>query len=93
MGQAPKMIKKGRICILNSNLDSESMQDHFYFNQVTNASPDAREEEEIPPFDVRSVKEFGAIFRATAGITSWEFVFCLCLPAKYGPTVRKRSQV
>jgi len=87
------MRKKGRICMLNSNLASESMKDHFYFNQVTKASPDAREEEVIPPLVMRSVKEFVAIFRATAGVTPREFVFCLCLPAKYGPTVRKRSQV
>ena len=89
-GPQNKKKKKGRICMLNSYLASESMQDHFYFNQVTKASPDAREEEETLPLGVRSVKEFGAIFRATTGITSWEFVFCLCLPAKYGPTVRKK---
>lgn len=87
------MRKKGRICMLYSNLASECMQGHFYFNQVTKASPDAREEEETPPLDVRSVKEFGTIFRAITGITSRGFVFYLCLPAKYGPTVRKRSQV
>ena len=40
--------------MLNSYLTSESIQDYFYFNQVTKASPDAREEEETLLLGVRS---------------------------------------
>ena len=69
--------------MLNSYLASESMQDHFYFNQVTKASPDAREEEEILPLGVRSVKEFGAIFRATTGITTGNPLGTLCFACVY----------